>query len=44
MKKAELILENENFTAVNIGNLIDLPEYSFIHPKNGQTVTGKVFS
>ncbi len=43
MKKAELISENKNYTAVNIGSFDELQEYSFVHPKNGQTVTGKVF-
>lgn len=43
MKKAEKIAENKNYTAVDIGGWHDLESYSFIHPKNGQTVTGKVF-
>ena len=43
MKQIQKISENDNYTAVNIGSLSELQEYSFIHPKNGQTVTGKVF-
>jgi GrpB-like predicted nucleotidyltransferase (UPF0157 family)/quercetin dioxygenase-like cupin family protein len=43
MKKIEIISESENHTAVNVGNLNELQDYSFIHPKNGQIVTGKVF-
>lgn len=43
MKKIEIISESENYTAVNIGSLNKLQDYSFVHPKNGQTVTGKVF-
>lgn len=43
MKKIELISENANHTAVNVGNLEELKDYSFIHPKTKQEVTGKVF-
>lgn len=43
MRQVETISENENYTAVNIGRFDDLLNFSFIHPKNGQTVTGKVF-
>jgi len=43
MKKIEKISENKNYTAVNIGSLDHIEEYSFLHPKTGQTVTGKVF-
>ncbi len=43
MKQIEKISENKNYTAVNIGNLNELSEYSFIHPKTGLEVTGKVF-
>ena len=43
MKQIETISENENYTAVNIGLFDNLQNFSFIHPKNGQTVTGKVF-
>jgi mannose-6-phosphate isomerase-like protein (cupin superfamily) len=43
MKQPELISKNKNHTAVNIGKLDDLSTYSFIHPKTGLEVTGKVF-
>jgi mannose-6-phosphate isomerase-like protein (cupin superfamily) len=43
MKKIEIISENKNYKAINIGSLDHLQGYSFIHPKTGQTVTGKVF-
>ena len=43
MKEIEKISENENHTAVDVGSFEELRNYSFIHPKNGQTVTGKVF-
>lgn len=43
MKKISTISENKNYTAVNVGSLDELSEYSFIHPKNKQVVSGKVF-
>jgi mannose-6-phosphate isomerase-like protein (cupin superfamily) len=43
MKQIEQISENKNYTAVNVGRLDKLMEHSFIHPKNKQEVTGKVF-
>ncbi len=43
MKQIETISENKNHTAINIGRFNDLSDYSFVHPKNGKTVTGKVF-
>jgi mannose-6-phosphate isomerase-like protein (cupin superfamily) len=43
MNQIELISENKNHTAVNVGSLSELTGYSFIHPKTGQEVTGKVF-
>jgi mannose-6-phosphate isomerase-like protein (cupin superfamily) len=43
MKQIEAISENKNYTAINIGSLNELNAYSFIHPKTGQEVTGKVF-
>ncbi len=33
MKKVEMISENKNYTAVNIGKLDDIEKYSPIHPK-----------
>ncbi len=43
MKQIEKFSENRNYTAVNIGNQNELSGYSFIYPKMGQEVTGKVF-
>jgi quercetin dioxygenase-like cupin family protein len=43
MKHIEKISENKNYTAVSIGSLDTLQEYSFIHPKTKQEVRGKVF-
>jgi len=43
MKKVDKISENKNYTAVNIGNLNNLADYSFQHPINKQEVKGKVF-
>jgi len=43
MKEIEVISENKNYTAVNIGSLDQLTEYSMIHPKNKKEITGKVF-
>jgi mannose-6-phosphate isomerase-like protein (cupin superfamily) len=43
MKQIEKISENRNCTAVSVGSLDELTDYSFIHPKNGQEVRGKVF-
>jgi len=39
----DLISEDKNFTAVNIGNFDNLMDYSTIHPKNHREVKGKVF-
>lgn len=43
MKQVEIISENRNHTAISIGSLDKLTDYSFIHPKTGKEVTGKVF-
>lgn len=43
MKQIEKISENKNYTAVNIGNLDKLMEYSMLHPKSGNEIKGKVF-
>lgn len=43
MKKVETISENKNFTAINVGSLDSIVDYSFIHPKTQKEVTGKVF-
>lgn len=43
MKQIEKTSENENYSAINIGKFNELKDYSFIHPKTKQEVTGKVF-
>lgn len=43
MKKLELISENRNYTAVNVGSLQDVEAYSLIHPKLNREIKGKVF-
>lgn len=43
MKKAELITKGEGYTAVNIGSLDKIGEYSIIHPKLQTEISGKLF-
>ena len=43
MKQIEELSEDINYTAINIGNLDELMEYSLIHPINKQKIEGKVF-
>lgn len=43
MKKVEVISENKNYTAINIGKLQDVEAYSLIHPKLGTEIKGKLF-
>ncbi|MGB4415085.1 MAG: cupin domain-containing protein [Paludibacter sp.] len=43
MKKVEMISENKNYTAVNVGRLEDIVKYSLIHPKLRTEIKGKVF-
>jgi len=43
MKELKKVSENKNYTAVSIGKLDGLTEYSLIHPKNNQKIEGKVF-
>lgn len=43
MKRIQKSAENKNYTAVNIGSLQDLAEYSMVHPKTKATIKGKVF-
>lgn len=43
MKEIETIAENENYSAVNIGSLDKLMDYSLLHPKTQKEVEGKVF-
>lgn len=43
MKQIEKLSENVHFTAINLGNLDDLMNYSLIHPVNKNIIEGKVF-
>jgi len=43
MKAIEKIAEDKNYTAVNLGNLDELMEYSLIHKVNKQEIEGKVY-
>ena len=43
MKQIEKLSENAHFTAINLGNLDDLMNYSLIHPVNKNLIEGKVF-
>lgn len=41
MKNAQIILKKTNVTAINLGNLNELEEYSFIHQE--KEIKGKIF-
>ncbi|WP_297093110.1 cupin domain-containing protein [uncultured Draconibacterium sp.] len=43
MKQSEKISENKDYSAINIGRLDEIKNYSLIHPKSGKEVKGKVF-
>jgi len=43
MKNIETIKEDKNYTAVDLGNLDELMEYSLIHKVNKNKIEGKVF-
>lgn len=43
MKQIKKLSENENYTAVNLGNLDELMDYSLIHPVRKHLIEGKVF-
>ena len=43
MNTIKNIAEDTNYTAVDLGNLNDLMNYSLIHPVNKQKIEGKVF-
>lgn len=43
MKQIEKLSENTHYTAVDLGNLDELMNYSLIHPKNKNLIEGKVF-
>jgi mannose-6-phosphate isomerase-like protein (cupin superfamily) len=43
MKKVEVISENKNYTAVNVGSWHEISGHGLIHPKFGTEIKGKVF-
>jgi len=43
MKKIDKLSENTHYTAVNLGDLNELMDYSLIHPVNKKLIEGKVF-
>ena len=43
MKEIHKLSENVHYTAIDMGNLDDLYDYSLIHPKTKKLVEGKVF-
>ncbi len=43
MKKVEMISENKNYTAINVGRLEDLANYSLFNPNLKTEIKGKVF-
>lgn len=43
MKQLEKLSESENYTAVNLGSLNELMDYSLVHPVNKRLIEGKVF-
>ena len=43
MKQLEKLAESRNFTAVNMGKLDSIKDYSLIHPVNKKLLEGKVF-
>ena len=43
MKQIKTLVEDRNYTAINLGSLDKLMEYSLIHPVNKQEIEGKLF-
>ena len=43
MKQIEKLAEDTYFTAIDLGNLADLMDYSLVHPVNKKLIEGKVF-
>ena len=43
MKQIKNLSEDINYTAINLGSLDELMDYSLIHPVNKQEIEGKVF-
>ena len=44
MKRVEVISENKNYTAVNVGSWHEISGHGLIYPKFGTEIKGKVFS
>ncbi|PKQ64572.1 cupin [Labilibaculum manganireducens] len=43
MKEVEKLSESTNYSAVNLGDLKDIMDYSLIHPASKNLIEGKVF-
>jgi mannose-6-phosphate isomerase-like protein (cupin superfamily) len=43
MKSTEKLSENINYSAINLGTLNDLKDYSLVHPVSKRIIEGKVF-
>jgi len=43
MKQIEKLSENKHYTAVDLGNLDDLINFTLVHPVNKRLIEGKVF-
>lgn len=43
MKQIEKLSENSNYSAVDLGELDELMDYSLVHPVNKRLIEGKVF-
>jgi mannose-6-phosphate isomerase-like protein (cupin superfamily) len=43
MKQIEKLSENAQYTAVSLGNLNDIMDYSLVHPVSKKLIEGKVF-
>ena len=43
MKQIEKLSENAQYTAVELGNLNDIMDYSLVHPVSKRLIEGKVF-
>ncbi len=43
MKQIEKLSESKNYTAVDLGDLKSLMDYSLVHPVNKKLIEGKVF-
>ena len=43
MKEVKTVIEDKNYTAIDLGKLDELMEYSLIHKVNKQKIEGKVF-